>query len=595
VKWEHLSNLYKRLNYKTQMRDKLILSYILLFGIWAAYFTFDSYGKSVNILQEQFKVSIKETIEQVQLHLSYRFEEMEHISNLILNNHEIQQTLQDGRYRTDPLKQLDDYYLLRDNLSDLLVTYSKYQVQILLPYKTLYTSEELNFVMSAGVQHERWYREIVDHNAWKVWHGPSSSYGHMPESLSLVKRLFTQIGDDGLQAAVLKVDVNENDIYEQLSKISLEQQGTMDLVDADGNVITSNDKSRKGVKLPSLVFHRVKGTEFGIFEFDDGKAESIIAYRKVEAPGWYIVTTSPKENITEASTALRNYNIAVMAALLTVSIVLVAFSTKVVTKRIHELGKRMSNLDHNRFDDLIHIQYSDEFSKIERKYNEMSLRLRNLIEEIYRAEMRKNEAEMKALQAQINPHFLYNTLDTINWMVVDKGDLETSKMVTTLGRFFRLSLSKGKDVITLGEELEITKLYLKIQQVRFNNRLDIDYDVDETVLDYVTVKLILQPIVENAIKHGIQNNKDKRGMIRIEVEKSDDRICVRVIDDGSEPEPNGQPDDRPLDKSGYGLQSVLERIRLNFGDDCTLHLVKGEPSGMIVSMEWPAIKSEELS
>jgi two-component system sensor histidine kinase YesM len=590
--WLHLINLYRRLNYKTQMRDKLILSYILLFGIWAAYFIFDSYDKSVNILQEQFKVSMRETIEQVQLHLNYRFEEMEHISNLILNNHDIQQALREGRYQTDLLKQLDDYYLLRDNLSDLLVTYSKYQIQIFLPYKTLYTSEELNFVTVDGVRYERWYRKILNNHAWKVWHGPSSSYGHMPESLSLMKRLFTQVGDDGLQAAVLKVDINENDIYEQLSKISLDKQGTMDLVDADGNVITSNDKSRKGLTLPKPIFFQVKGIDSGIFEFDDGKAENIVAFRKLEAPGWYIVTMSPRANITQASTALRNYNIAVMVVLLTLSIMLVAFSTKVVTKRIHELGKRMSNLDHNRFEDLIHVQYADEFSKIERKYNEMALRLRNLIDEIYAAEQRKKEAEMKSLQAQINPHFLYNTLDTINWMVVDKGDLETSKMVTTLGRFFRLSLSKGKDIITLGEELEITKLYLKIQQIRFNNRLDIHYDVDDDLLEYSTVKLILQPIVENAIKHGIQNNKDKRGRIRIEARLIQDRICVRVTDDGTEPDLNGQPHDGPLDKSGYGLKSVVERIQLNFGDKCTLQLEKTVPTGTTVSMEWPARKTE---
>jgi two-component system sensor histidine kinase YesM len=589
----HIGELYKHLIYRTKLRNKLILSYVMLFGIWAAYFTFDSYEKSVGILQDQFKLSMLETLEQVQLHLSYRFEEMAHISNLILNNAEIQQTLQNDRFRNNPLKQLEDYYLLRSYLSELIITYSKYQIEIYLPYKTIYTSEQLNFNTTDEIKDEDWYRQVAEGKVWSVWHGPSHSYGQMTESLSLIKRMFTFQSDAGSEAAILKIDINEHDVTEQLAKITAEKQGTMDLVDAKGIVITSNVEDRKGLVLHHDIWERIdKLSSSGIFESGDGKMENIVAFRQVDYhPDWYIVTTSPKSNITKSTANMRNFNFFVLILLLTLSIALVAFSTKAITRRIHTLGMRMSSLDHNRFDDLIHIQYHDELSKIERKYNDMSIRLRHLIEEVYRVEGKKKEAELKALQAQINPHFLYNTLDTISWMAVDKGEFDISKMTTTLGKFFRLSLSKGNDIITLREELEITKLYLHIQQVRFSNRLDIRYDVDEALLDYPVVKLILQPIVENAIKHGIQNNKDKRGMIVIEGRKAEDRVRIRIIDDGSEPEREGYDHADPLDRSGYGLDNVLERLVLHFRDNCLLDLNKRKV-GAVVTIEWPALEDK---
>ena len=586
--------LFKRFVYRTKIRDKLIFSYVLLFGLWAAFFTFDSYERSVGILQDQYKTSMMETLEQVNLHLSYRFEEMEHISNLILKNHQIQQTLYNDRIQPDPLKQLDNYYFLRTYLSDLLVTYNKYQIELYLPFKTLYTSEELNFNLTDEIEDESWYRKMSQGELMKAWVGSSSSYGHMPESISLIRKVYNYDGVAGPQAAtILKIDIDENDVTQQLAKVSRTLQGTTDIVDSDGVVIASKDKERRGMRLSEAVVERFKlGSDVGMIESGGGSDSSFIAYRKLDTPDWYIVTGSPKANITQASASLRNLNFAVLLLLMTASLILVIVSTKAITRRIHQIGQRMSSLDYNRFDDLIEIRFHDELSKVERKYNEMSLRLRDLIEEVYRVESKKKAAELKTLQAQINPHFLYNTLDTINWMAVDRENFEISKMVSTLGKFFRLALSQGRDVITVREELEITRLYLDIQQVRFSNRLDVRFRVDEALLDCPTVKLILQPIVENAIKHGVQNNPGKRGMIHIAVERDDKRIRAIVLDDGSEKDTEGQA--HTIESSGYGMNSVLERLRLHFGEECSLTFRKHESGvGATVTLEWPALESAD--
>jgi len=234
--------------------------------------------------------------------------------------------------------------------------------------------------------------------------------------------------------------------------------------------------------------------------------------------------------------------------------------------------------------------YKDEIGSLAKTFNYMIGEIESLvqkqeetIEELKRerdyvseVQKQKRKAELKALQAQINPHFLYNTLNAITWQAADQGAEEISILSNSLGKFFRISLSKGAEVITLGEELEHVKSYLEIQSIRYHSRLSYEIEVDESWLDIRMIKLILQPLAENSIYHGI---KEKQGAGRIKIygkrqsSFEEEVLELSVWDDGAGIPPEklelmnetlerGETDS----KAGYGIYNVNERIRLFYGE-----------------------------
>jgi len=211
------------------------------------------------------------------------------------------------------------------------------------------------------------------------------------------------------------------------------------------------------------------------------------------------------------------------------------------------------------------------------------------------------KAEMRALQAQINPHFLYNTLDTIIWMAESKKNKQVIEIVSALSKFFRISLSKGKDWITIAEEIEQTRSYLTIQKIRYRDVLDFNIDFDEGVSKNTILKLILQPLVENALYHGIKN-KRQGGTIYVRAKmKNDNEVLLEVEDDGI-----GFTDEKLAQlqaeladdsgdirmESGFGIGNVNKRIRLYYGKQYGLSVRSEYNTGTCVTLVIPAKKDD---
>lgn len=206
-------------------------------------------------------------------------------------------------------------------------------------------------------------------------------------------------------------------------------------------------------------------------------------------------------------------------------------------------------------------------------FNSMLQIRKQLIEEIYGAKLREKEAELRALQAQINPHFLYNTLDTISWMAMKYDAEDIEEMVGDLSTMFRYSLNNGMNILTVDEELKQIQSYLKIQRVRFSGSFEVEYDVDEPARECLMIKLLLQPLVENSLLHGF-NNIDYIGTLTIRVKEADGMLTFYVINDGNlidmdriraALEPNAES--RP---TSYGLRNVNDRLKMYYGQDCGL-------------------------
>jgi len=290
--------------------------------------------------------------------------------------------------------------------------------------------------------------------------------------------------------------------------------------------------------------------------------------------------------------------LALMAGAILFSIfaaVAISRSIYIPIKKLHDMTTTITK---NDLQALVTHDNVDEITEMGMSFNIMIGRIRELLDAKVREQENLKKAELRTLQAQINPHFLYNTLDTIVWMAeLNKND-QVIKIVKALSSFFRTTLSKGRDWITIGEEIELTKNYLTIQKMRYQDILNYKIDVDETVVDGKILKLTLQPLVENALYHGL---KPKRagGTITVRARKNgDDQVLIEVEDDGVGCTPYGlgriqeeidsDSDEITLKDSGFGLANVSKRIKLYYGQQYGLAINSQYHVGTQITVTIPA-------
>jgi two-component system sensor histidine kinase YesM len=259
-----------------------------------------------------------------------------------------------------------------------------------------------------------------------------------------------------------------------------------------------------------------------------------------------------------------------------------------------QLMKAIKEIERGNFDIKSNLKTGDEIKELHDVIHSMAFNIKELLVRNKEEEQAKRKAELTALQAQINPHFLYNTLESLNWYAVRKKEIEISEVITNLGKFFRISLSKGSKFITIEQEIEHAKSYLSIQKFR-KNRFESSIRTDGIRMEQFTPKLILQPILENALIHGLRN-KESPGRIDIRVEQEKDAVIFIVSDDGvgigadKLAELRSALGGKKSDGTGsYGLKNVNERISLYFGSSYGIHLSSPEIGGTEVRIRIPIL------
>lgn len=316
----------------------------------------------------------------------------------------------------------------------------------------------------------------------------------------------------------------------------------------------------------------------------------LVTYESLKENGWQIYALKSRQTLLGSLKILRNVIFETMGVVFLLGVAAILLLSHQLTDSLRRLEKRMSCVEKGDLSVRFFYPYKDEVGSLAKTFNYMIGEIESLvqkqeetIEELKRerdyvseVQKQKRKAELKALQAQINPHFLYNTLNAITWQAADQGAEEISILSNSLGKFFRISLSKGAEVITLREELEHVTSYLDIQSIRYRSRLSYEIEVDDKWLDCRMIKLILQPLAENSIYHGI---KEKQGAGRIRIYAKnyggspEEVMELSVWDDGAgirseklalmnETLKKGETDC----KAGYGIYNVNERIRMFYGE-----------------------------
>jgi two-component system sensor histidine kinase YesM len=304
-----------------------------------------------------------------------------------------------------------------------------------------------------------------------------------------------------------------------------------------------------------------------------------------------MVGISYVDELSENKRNLESYLLLIVIFGLVFEIGASIFISQKVSQPIKRLERKMKLVEKGDFDIYLEVKGEDEVKKLSKSFNIMVARIKQLMQEIILEQEAKRKSEFKALQAQINPHFLYNTLDSIVWMNENQKHEGVTTMVAALAKFFRVSISRGNEIISVSDEIEHARSYLTIQEVRYKDKFDFIIDAEPEVLKYKTLKLILQPIIENAIYHGI-NQLHEKGKIKIKVSIENDNILFSVTDNGYGIRPSVLKNILVMESqneqtSGVGLKNVNERIKLCYGREYGIEINSELDIGTTVNIRIP--------
>ncbi len=279
--------------------------------------------------------------------------------------------------------------------------------------------------------------------------------------------------------------------------------------------------------------------------------------------------------------------IPLIAGCLFIIVVLGLLFSRVFTRKIEELTRNMDQVNHGSREVTVYSDSSDEIGIMVNSFRKMMDEINRLIDEVYVNKIALKEYELKALQAQINPHFLYNTLSMMNWMAIRSNQMDISKVTLALSTFYRTALSKGEDVVTVENCIQNTKAYLEIQLVMHDHSFTVDWEIDPTIKNEKMPKLLLQPIVENAIEHGIDEKEEGDKNLALSFHGKEDIVEITVRDNGKGMEQEKAEKLVTYQAKGYGLKNVNDRIHLLYGNEYGIQIFSELGIGTTVVMRFP--------
>jgi two-component system sensor histidine kinase YesM len=579
--------------FKSVLAAKLwLIAYVVLIIIPASIFLYAYSQRYSHILEEEVTRSMLQTLKQAEINLDHQFDSLRDTSNTLFLNPKLVQYLSNSTPLNEQIDALKELRYLIDNGQ---TNTNVFRVRLYVDENKLFAHEKVNFFPIEMLQDRPWYKYVVDAGGQLVWTGVYQENFIEPERnqayiLSGIRLLWDPENYTKI-SGFLSIDVDAKTLENMVSSISLNKEQQVFMVAPDGTIVFHSDKSLLGTKLADEVLAVIDGKKEGVSPIVENDNQQYVVHTTVDATGWKLIAEVPQKGISSRATSLNQFSsvatlTGVTVLFLILVFILVAFIVRGMNRRVQTVIKVIKREGMAGLDERISTSEGD-FNLLEKSVDHLIHRVRDLMEETYRSKVQEREAQLRALQAQINPHFLYNTLDTINWIAIGHKAHDISQMIDGLARYFRLSLNKGKDVVTVTDELELAKVYLEIQQTRFPKSFEFVFELGggsetenvegarDSLDSCVIPKLTLQPIVENALLHGIRKSKGKTGKITIRASIEGDDLILSVSDDGigmdpdfaqtllTEPRPAMRTDGSG---SSYGLYNVNERIRLFSGE-----------------------------
>ncbi|MDQ6420443.1 sensor histidine kinase [Paenibacillus sp. LHD-117] len=601
-KWFQLNNW--------SIRYKLIVHFLLIsilpslcIGILIAWAVGGVIGKQVNSHTAQL-------IGNVNKSLDFYAGNIQNISYFISLNPEIQSFLKNG---ASALDEDDERYRTSKFLQGFTTLYSEVAGIMVVGANGEYFSNEMYARSDRSLTEEYWYQEAVQAKGiFKMIGHPFirnvTTHANYKESevVSVVRAI--QDPETQRTEGVVLIDLKLRVIAETVRDVRLGKSGYLMVIDDKGDNIYAPRNSVAG----GIDFELLANQKSGTFSKTvDGERLQFI-YQKSPFTNWTTVGVFAVQDTVQEIKDINLYLVSFVFVVCMLGIAASYYLSHSISRPITQLASLMRKVEEGNMSIRIAGERRDEVGMLGRSFNKMLAQMTRLLTQVGEEQRLKREAELRSLQAHIQPHFLYNTLDTIQWLARKDGAHEATEMVESLSKLFRIGLSKGQEMIPLTDEFEHIRSYLKIQKTRYRDKLNYTIDVDDSCSNLVVLKVILQPVVENAIYHGIKERRGP-GMIGIRANTSGGVLTLIVEDNGA-----GMSEERlaelretldscndaaledgvirssgELSRNGgaasYGLRNVQERIRLSFGEPYGLIIESKEKGGTTVTIRHPII------
>ena len=423
------------------------------------------------------------------------------------------------------------------------------------------------------IEETDWYQKTLEHPGlnWFV--------NYPEKTLFSARKLAFSGAREGVN--ILYMDVDYQKLFTPYAETLISECGLY-ITDQDGKLVFEESRFSGKNQNYDLTY-----SEF-LEQRDRGSADYTILCEQSNTTGWTVWLYQP---VGLAGESMRPIGVMAGVTILICifAAVLAYFITSgMVSGRIERLTCLMQEVQEGSMDMQVGSDYRDEIGMLYRGFGSMMKRIRTLINEVYLSKITQKEAELKALQAQINPHFLYNTLSLINWKALAAGEEDISRMTLAMSTFYRTALNRGRNVLQVEAELSNTRAYLEIQSMLHDGDFDYEIEVQPEILQCESLNLILQPLVENAIHHGIEEKTDGRGKISVRGWKEDNCVWFMVEDNGVGMEQKVADKILTMESKGYGVRNVDERIRLCYGEKYAMKVESVVGKGTKMTIHFPA-------
>ncbi|MCR5106340.1 MAG: sensor histidine kinase [Eubacterium sp.] len=566
-------------------RKKMLLFILVISIVPLLVMGIFSYGIARQSLVEREQRNMRDYMSQSILGMENKIDIYNNLSDYIAYNQTISNVIGYRYDSSEYTSSFEVYKELRDVVDPLLsgVKYFNQDMDVL----TIYVDSDIvkhdsTIAPLSDVENALWKKKISERKDsdiyWFVEEDKKKAY--------LVRRM--PLLEDMESEGYLYIEVKYDSLFEMFSQIESSKYGIVIYNDEGEELYSFNSfKNEKYILDSKVLYDSISSGDFlsqKSYKIKNGNRSFTVVKKKAE-PGWTVAIYKPYAVVNTSIRSIISVVIIVsLVCILLSSLISTIISTRVVDT-LEKMTDNMKAVEAGDYEVKIHSDSEDEIGTLIRGFGNMVERINTLINEVYKGKLFQKEAEMKALQAQINPHFLYNSLSLINWKAIEAKQPDISRITLLLSKFYRTSLNKGKNITSIKDEISNIQSYIDIQLMMHDNGFDVEYDLSPEILDCSIPNLLLQPLIENAIDHGIDLNTDKRGIIKISGILTEDS-CIRltVSDNGV-----GMPKETAElilteNSKGYGVKNVNERIKHFYGEEygITVESTEGEGTDIII-------------
>ncbi|MFC5470842.1 sensor histidine kinase [Cohnella suwonensis] len=584
----------RKLNFNNvRLRNKMLVLYAVCVFAPLVLTNAIFYQVTTKNVKNQRMTDISLAVEQIKNEFRAKIDDALALSTVFYTDYNLNEILEEEyEAPADYIAAYDSYF--RRILNSYTPAYNSVQnIKIYIDNPTMLHSGGIGD-LTKEVKQSEWYRALEESGSAhpvfvRTAKEDAYEFKEVRDTFSIVRRMDYYTSSRNKYEKILKIELKSTSLQQVFKNLNL--QGHIYLIDASGKVEYTTDPE---------VDWRKDSPDYRTLEFPSDAIQIEKTYQNVNyLEGWRIVATISEEEVLLEVRKSRKFIVYVTCINIVIPTLIILWITRSLNVRLIRILRHMKKVKNQHFDTIDHKEHVDEIGQLTSEFNRMTLQVKSLIDDVYVADIQKKslelerrQAQLNALQSQINPHFLFNALETIRMRSLIKDETETAKIIHNMAKIFRTSLRWNKDRVTASEEMEFIVCFLEIQKYRFEDKLVYDLYMDPEAEGCIVPKMSFVPFVENASIHGIEPNKGG-GRIEVRIERQGDELVFRVSDDGA-----GMDEEKVKRIYAYlesdeaigeriGVQNVIYRLKLIYGDKFGFTIDSASGKGTTICLRIP--------